>query len=63
MTLHRTIDSYQVSTDKHSGITNAPNSEDDPQYIVRLIGQIIIVSLESLKIVRALPDLGIHASE
>jgi predicted helicase len=53
------IDQYQVSTDKRSGITNDPNREDDPQYIVRLIGQIITVSLETMKIVRALPDLGI----
>ena len=53
------IDQYQVSTDKRSGITNDPNRADDPQYIVRLIGQVITVSLETVKIVRALPDLGI----
>lgn len=49
------IDQYQVSTDKRSGITNDPNREDDPQYIVRLIGQVITVSLETMKIVKALP--------
>jgi hypothetical protein len=38
------IDQYQVSTDKRSGITNDPNREDDPQYILRLIGQVIPVS-------------------
>jgi predicted helicase len=54
------IDQYQVSTDKRSGITNDPNREDDPQYIVHLIGQIITVSLETMKIVHALPDLGIN---
>jgi len=54
------IDQYQVSTDKRSGITNDPNRADDPQYIVRLIGQVITVSLETMKIVRALPDLGIE---
>lgn len=53
------IDQYQVSTDKRSGITNDPNRADDPQYIVRLIGQVIKVSLETMKIVHALPDLGI----
>lgn len=53
------IDQYQVSTDKRSGITNDPNRADDPQYIVRLIGQVITVSLETMKVVRALPDLGI----
>ena len=54
------IDQYQVSTDKRSGVTNDPNREDDPQYVVRLIGQIITVSLETMKIVQALPDLGIN---
>ena len=51
------IDQYQVSTDKRSGITNDPNRPDDPQYIVRLIGQVITVSLETMKIVRTLPPL------
>ncbi|MGA2234258.1 MAG: type ISP restriction/modification enzyme [Terriglobales bacterium] len=53
------IDQYQVSTDKRSGITNDPNREDDPQYIVRLIGQIITVSLETVRIVKELPALRI----
>jgi predicted helicase len=53
------IDQYQVSTDKRSGITNDPNREDDPPYILRLIGQAITVSLETVKIVRALPGLQI----
>jgi len=48
------IDQYQVSTDKRSGITNNPNRPDDPGYILRLIGQVITVSLETVKIVRAL---------
>jgi predicted helicase len=53
------IDQYQVSTDKRSGITNDPNRSDDPQYILRLIGQVITVSLETVKIVRSLPPLGL----
>ena len=53
------IDQYQVSTDKRSGITNDPNRAEDPQYIVRLIGQVITVSLETAKIVRTLPPLGL----
>jgi predicted helicase len=61
------IDQYQLSTDKRSGITNDPNREDDPEYILRLIGQVIYVSLETVKIVNALPGLGLpedamHAS-
>jgi predicted helicase len=53
------IDQYQVSTDKRSGITNDPNRSDDPTYILRLIGQVITVSLETVRIVNSLPALGI----
>ena len=53
------IDQHQVSTDKRSGITNDPNRADDPTYILRLIGQVITVSLETAKIVRSLPPLGL----
>ena len=49
------IDQYRIKTDKRSGIVNDPNSEDDPQYIVKLIGKIITVSLETVKIVKSLP--------
>lgn len=52
------IDQYQISTDKRSGITNDPNRADDPQYILRLIGQVIMVSLETVKTVQSLPPLG-----
>jgi predicted helicase len=34
------IDQYQVSTDKRSGIVSDPNRPDDPEYIVRLVGQV-----------------------
>jgi predicted helicase len=53
------VDQYQVSTDKRSGITNDPNRADDPQYILQLIGQVVTVSLETVKIVRSLPPLGL----
>jgi predicted helicase len=56
------INQYQVKTDKRSGITNDPNRLDDEQYIVRLIGQVITVSLETVKIVNSLPSLGIPDS-
>jgi predicted helicase len=58
------IDQYQVSTDKPSGIENDPNRPDDEQYIVRLIGQVITVSLETLKIVNSLPaDFGAEGEQ
>ncbi|MDX6694804.1 MAG: hypothetical protein QOF02_2407 [Blastocatellia bacterium] len=53
------IDQYQTTTDKRSGITNDPNRPADPQYILRLIGQVITVSLETVQLVRALPGLGL----
>jgi predicted helicase len=57
------IDQYQVSADNRSGITNDPNREDDPEYILRLIGQVITVSLETVKIVNSLPDLGLPGED
>jgi predicted helicase len=54
------IDQYQVKTDKRSGIVNDPNNLDDEQYIVRLIGQVITVSLETVKIVKSLPELNLE---
>jgi predicted helicase len=54
------IDQYQLSTDRRSGITNDPNRPDDPQYILRLVAQVVTVSLETVKIVRGLPDPGLH---
>jgi predicted helicase len=53
------VDQYSVSTDKRSGIVNDPNREDDPEYIVRLIGQVITVSLETVRIVNELGRLPI----
>jgi predicted helicase len=53
------IDQYKVSTDKRSGITNDPNRADDPQYIVRLIGQVITASLETVQLVSRLNELSI----
>ncbi|MCY4079591.1 MAG: N-6 DNA methylase [Caldilineaceae bacterium] len=53
------IDQYRVKTDKRSGIVNDPNRADDPQYIVRLVGKVISVSLETVRIVQGLPELGV----
>jgi predicted helicase len=53
------IDQYQLSTDRRSGITNDPNRPDDPQYILRLVAQVVTVSLETVRIVRELPELGL----
>lgn len=57
------IDQYQLTTDRRSGITNDPNRADDPQYILRLVGQVINVSLETAALVRNLPPLGLASAE
>ena len=51
------VDQYRVKVDKRSGIVNNPNREEDPEYILRLIGQVITVSLETVEIVEGLPAL------
>ncbi len=50
------IDQYQVSEDKRSGIRSDPNRPDDPEYIVKLVGQVVRVSIETVKIVQGLPE-------
>ncbi len=57
------IDQYQVSTDKRSGMVNDPNRADDPEYIVRLMGQVITVSLETMRVIKALLPSGVMARE
>jgi predicted helicase len=39
-----------------SHIKSDPNRPDDPEYIVRLVGQIVRVSLETVRIVAGLPE-------
>jgi len=51
------IDQYQVTENKLSGIRSDPNRADDPEYIVRLVGQVIHVSLETARIIKSLPPL------
>jgi predicted helicase len=43
------------NSDKRSGITSDPNRADDEQYIVRLVGQVIRVSVETVQLVANLP--------
>ena len=46
------IDQYRVKTDKRSGIVNDPNRADDPEYIVKLVGKVVAVSLETVRLWR-----------
>ena len=53
------LDQYQITTDQRSGITNDPNRGDEPQYIVRLIGKVITVSVETVKLVERLREVSL----
>jgi predicted helicase len=46
----------RVTEDKRSGIRSDPNWEDDPEYIVRLVGQVVRVSMETVKIVAGVAE-------
>ncbi len=48
------IDQYQVNEDKRSGIVSDPNNLDDEEYIVRLVGRVITVSVETVRLVNEL---------
>ena len=54
------IDQYRVTKDDDGNIVSDPNRLDDEEYIVRLIGQVITVSLETQKIIGDLPELKIE---
>ena len=53
------IDQYQVYTDPRTQITSDPNAwgeeHNNPEYILQLVAKIITVSLETQKIIAALP--------
>ena len=51
------IDQYRVTRDEKGNIASDPNRMDDEEYIVRLVGQVITVSLETQKIIGSLPKI------
>jgi predicted helicase len=51
------IDQYRVTRDPQGNIISDPNRLDDEQYILRLIAQVTTVSLETMKLVRSLPEV------
>ena len=56
------MERYQVTRDKDSGIVNDPNDwskeHNQPRYIIDLLQRVIRVSMETMKIVGALPALN-----
>ena len=53
------IDQYRVERSKENpdDISSDPNRADDEEYIVRLVGQVVTVSVETVKLVKSLPPL------
>ena len=56
------MERYQITVDKDSGLRNDPNDwaheHHQPRYILDLLKRIVRVSLETMKIVNALPVLN-----
>ncbi|GAK49439.1 hypothetical protein U14_00661 [Candidatus Moduliflexus flocculans] len=57
--LHWIIDQYQVTKDESNNMISDPNQADEPEYIVKLVKKIVTVSIETVKIVRNLPEFVI----
>ena len=51
------IDHYRVERDAAGEFASDPNRADDEEYILRLIGQVVTVSVETVKRVTGLPLL------
>ena len=56
------MERYQITVDKDSGIRNDPNAwateSGQPDYIVNLVKRVVRVSVETVKLVKALPALN-----
>ena len=56
------MERYQITVDKDSGLRNDPNDwareHNQPRYILDLLKRLVRVSLETMKIVNALPSLN-----
>ncbi len=54
------IDQYRVerAKDDPDTVFSDPNRDNDEEYIVRLVGQVVTVSVETVKLVESLPPLG-----
>ena len=52
------MERYQIKTHKDSGILNDPNEwSDEPRYILELLQKVVTVSMKTVEIVAALPEL------
>ena len=53
------VNQYCVKSDKASGIVNDPNSVSDAESIVRLVRQVVQLSVETVEIVSGLGELRV----
>lgn len=54
------MDQYRIATHKESKITNDPSDwSDDPRYIIDLLGKVVRLSLDTVKIIKALPKISV----
>ncbi|MDR3280658.1 MAG: hypothetical protein LBT23_09095 [Synergistaceae bacterium] len=54
------MERYRVTVDSDSGIKNDPNDwSGDPRYIADLVKRVVLVSLETARIVKGLPGLEV----
>lgn len=56
------IDQYRVDHDADGEILSDPNPPNDEEAIVRLVGQVVTVSVETMKLVKGLPELSMDST-
>ena len=55
------VESYRVKEDARSGLTSDPNREDEPNFILDLVGKVASVSLETQKLVGELEGVALFS--
>ena len=53
------VERYRDDVDKASGLRNDCNAWGREGYIIELIGRVTRVSVESVRILRSMPELGV----
>ena len=51
------IDQYQVTKDKQGNVLSDPNRLDDKDYIIRLVKQVVAVSVQTVRLVNQLAQM------
>lgn len=56
--LHWLIAEYRVTREARGRAVSDPNRDEDPDYILRLIGQVVALSVKTQELIAGLPALG-----